>query len=104
MLQGDVDLRTWVRAGLGQRPRWWREVARWTEERREQWAERAAIPHTWVEIPGGIVFDPVDQLFFTRDGYYQTLHAKAEAHYTMAEAGQRAVTTKHYGPWHETTA
>jgi hypothetical protein len=46
----------------------------------------------------------VDQLFFTRDGYYQTLHAKAEAHYTMAEAGQRAVTTKHYGPWHETTA
>jgi hypothetical protein len=57
-------------------------------------------PHAWVEIPGGIVFDPVDQRFFTRKGYYQVLHAKAEAHYTMAEAGQRAITTNHYGPWH----
>jgi hypothetical protein len=38
-----VDLRTWGREGLGQGPRWWREVACWPEEDREQWAERAAI-------------------------------------------------------------
>jgi hypothetical protein len=59
-------------------------------------------PHAWVEIPGGIVFDPVDQLFFNRDGYYQTLHAESGPVYTPPEAEQRAVTTKHYGPWHET--
>lgn len=43
LLQDGVDLRTWVREGLGGKPRRWREVARWPEERREAWAERAAI-------------------------------------------------------------
>jgi hypothetical protein len=58
------------------------------------------FPHAWIEIPGRIVFDPLDQRFFTRKGYYQVLHAKAEAHYTTAEADQRAINTNHYGPWH----
>jgi hypothetical protein len=50
MLQGGVDLRTWVREGLGQGPLWWREVAQWPEERRERWAERAAI----MEVDGAV--------------------------------------------------
>jgi hypothetical protein len=57
------------------------------------------LPHAWVEIPGEIVFDPVTQAFYNRDDYYRVLHAKAEAHYTTAEASQRAISTNHYGPW-----
>jgi hypothetical protein len=30
LLQDGVDLRTWVREGLGGEPRWWREVASWS--------------------------------------------------------------------------
>jgi hypothetical protein len=51
MLQSGVDLRTWVREGLGREPRWWREVAAWPDVRREAWAERAAI----VEVEAGYV-------------------------------------------------
>jgi hypothetical protein len=56
MLQGDVDLRTWVREGLGQRPHWWHEVARWQEDRRERWAERAAI----MEVDGALSRDEAE--------------------------------------------
>jgi hypothetical protein len=59
--------------------------------------------HAWVELPGTWVFDPVDQDFFDRDAYYRVLHAEAERVYTHTEAGQLAFTTKHSGPWHETT-
>jgi hypothetical protein len=57
------------------------------------------FPHAWVEIPGEIVFDPVEQEFYNRDDYSHVLHAKAEAHYTTAEASQHAISTNHYGPW-----
>jgi DNA primase len=51
MLQDGAELRTWVREGLDQRSRWWRELARWPEDCREAWAERAAI----LEVEGGFV-------------------------------------------------
>jgi DNA primase len=43
MLQAGIDIRTWVREGLGGGSRWWHEVARWPSEQHEVWAERAAI-------------------------------------------------------------
>jgi DNA primase len=46
MLRTGVDLRTWIREGLGGEPRWWREVASWPDDRREEWAERACIMET----------------------------------------------------------
>jgi hypothetical protein len=59
--------------------------------------------HAWVEVPGGIVFDPVAQDFYDRRAYYRMLHAAAARVYTPAEAGQLAITMNHWGPWHETT-
>jgi hypothetical protein len=59
-LQAGVDLRTWVREGLGQEPLWWRDVAHWPEDRRERWAERAAI----LEIAGGLARDAAEQQAF----------------------------------------
>jgi hypothetical protein len=61
------------------------------------------FPHAWVELPGSIVFDPVDQRFYTLEDYYREEQAEAEAIYTPAEAGQVATRTKHAGPWHDTT-
>jgi DNA primase len=60
MLQDGVDLRTWVREGLGTEPLWWREVATWPEERQELWAERAAI----LEIDGGLPWDEAERQAF----------------------------------------
>jgi hypothetical protein len=60
-------------------------------------------PHAWVEVPGGIVFDPVDQYFYKRRAYYRRYDAAAARVYTPAEAEQLAITTNHWGPWHETT-
>jgi DNA primase len=60
MLQDGVDLRTWVREGLGLSPQWWRELARWPADRREQWAERAAI----MEFDSGLLRDEAEQQAF----------------------------------------
>jgi hypothetical protein len=60
MLQAGVDLRTWVRERSGSGARWWREVARWPEERREQFAERAAV----MEVDGGLVRDEAERQAF----------------------------------------
>jgi hypothetical protein len=46
VLQSGVDLPTWVREALSQGPHWWREVATWPDDRREQWEERACIMET----------------------------------------------------------
>jgi len=50
LLQDSVDLRMWVREGLGSESRWWRDVARWSDDHRERWGERAAI----LEVDGGL--------------------------------------------------
>jgi hypothetical protein len=62
MLQGGVDLRTWVREGVGGESRWWREVALWPDERRERLAERAAI----MEVDGGLGRDEAERQAFAR--------------------------------------
>ena len=60
MRQGGADLRTWVREGLGINPKWWRELARWSEGRRELWAERAAI----MEVEGDLLRDEAEREAF----------------------------------------
>jgi hypothetical protein len=62
MLQGGADVRTWVREGLAQEPSWWRELARWPEQRRELWAERAVI----MEIDGGLLRNDAERAAFAR--------------------------------------
>jgi DNA primase len=62
LLQDRVDLRTWVREGLGTDPKWWRELARWPEDRQEWWAERAAI----MEVAGGLIRDEAEREAFER--------------------------------------
>jgi DNA primase len=60
MLQAGADLRLWVREGLALPPRWWREMATWPDERREQWAERACI----MEIEGALQRADAEQQAF----------------------------------------
>jgi hypothetical protein len=60
MLQDGVDLRTWVREGLENEPKWWREVAHWPEKRRDLLAEHAAI----MEVDGGLVRDEAERQAF----------------------------------------
>jgi DNA primase len=57
MLQDGADVRTWIREGLGMQPPWWREVATWSNDRREHWAERACI----MEMDGGLVRDEAER-------------------------------------------
>jgi DNA primase len=62
MLQGGADLRTWVREGLGMHPKWWRDLARWPEDRQELWAERAAI----MEVEGDLLRHEAEREAFER--------------------------------------
>jgi hypothetical protein len=57
LLRAGVDLRTWIREGLDLEPKWWRNLARWPDARRELWAERAAI----VEVQGALTRDEAEQ-------------------------------------------
>ena len=41
----------WVREGIGAEPKWWRDLARWPEDRQEWWAERAAIMEVDAHLP-----------------------------------------------------
>ncbi len=50
MLQDGADVRIWIREGLALQPTWWRGLATWPDDRREQWAERAAI----MELDGAL--------------------------------------------------
>ena len=61
------------------------------------------FPHAWVELPGNIVFDPVDQRFYTREDYDRELQATAEAIYPPVQVEQWSLQTNHYGPWPDTT-
>jgi DNA primase len=56
MLQGGVDLRSWIREGLGLEPKWWRHVASWAADRRELWEERALI----MEFDGALSRDDAE--------------------------------------------
>jgi hypothetical protein len=56
MLQAGADLRTWLREGLALQPTWWRDVATWPADRRQQWAERACI----MEIDGALSRDEAE--------------------------------------------
>jgi DNA primase len=62
MLQDGADLRIWVREGLATDPQWWRELARWPENRRELWAERAAM----MEVEAGLSRDDAERQAFER--------------------------------------
>jgi hypothetical protein len=64
LLQEGVDLRTWVREGLGGESRWWRKFARWSEDRREQWEERVSI----MEMDGMLARHEAEQEAFDQMG------------------------------------
>jgi hypothetical protein len=60
--------------------------------------------HAWVLLPGGVVFDPVDQDFYHQAAYEALLGAAPEACYGAIEV--RAALTVHCnsGPWHKPAA
>jgi hypothetical protein len=57
------------------------------------------IAHSWVELPGGIVFDGVAQRFYTLAGYRAATEAAEEASYTSHEAAHLVLAGDHCGPW-----
>ncbi|QJX01095.1 hypothetical protein [Frigoriglobus tundricola] len=59
------------------------------------------FPHAWVELPGGIVFDGVAQMFCDRDGYQLTLGVAPERvrRYTPDEVNRLILESEHAGPW-----
>jgi hypothetical protein len=61
MLQEGADLRSWVQEGIGTEPRWWRELARWPNECRELWQERALL----MEAEGGLLRAEAEYQAFT---------------------------------------
>jgi hypothetical protein len=59
----------------------------------------APTPHAWVEIESTTVYDGVVGRFYDRTSYYETVRAVAEVRYTVREAAERIMVTKHWGPW-----
>lgn len=55
--------------------------------------------HGWVEI-GDVVFDGLEQRFFTRDSFYAATSARPEVRYDPVELARLVATTGHFGPWH----
>jgi hypothetical protein len=57
------------------------------------------LDHSWVELPGDVVFDGVVQAFFTRDSYYAVMAALPMDTYTTLETRRLFAAHGHPGPW-----
>jgi hypothetical protein len=57
------------------------------------------IPHAWVELPGGVVFDGVAQRFYDAETYRTALHPVEDQRYTVKEVARLIVATKMFGAW-----
>jgi len=57
--------------------------------------------HGWVELPGNILFDGVQQRYFDKDDYYRVMRAKPERTYSRTQALSKMATSGHKGPWHD---
>jgi hypothetical protein len=56
------------------------------------------LPHAWIEIGDGRVYDPVHDQYVATDEYMQS--AEIERRYTQAEARRMMLEANHSGPWH----
>lgn len=59
--------------------------------------------HAWVEMPGGVVFDGVVQMFCSREGYYRGMGVDTSRvwRYSPDEVERLSMQTLHTGPWHD---
>lgn len=58
-----------------------------------------SIPHSWVELPGDIVFDGVLQRFYNKQDYYREQKAVKVVEFTLKQACQEARRTRNIGKW-----
>src|SRR5438128_12206485 len=56
------------------------------------------LDHAWVELPGGMVFDAVVQVFFTRHSYHRVMSALRLDSYSVAQTERLLATHGHAGP------
>ena len=63
---------------------------------------RCGTDYAWVELPGNVVFDAVDQRFYDLVSFYHARHADQEVAYNCREVAALMVKEQHYGPWHLT--
>ncbi len=54
--------------------------------------------HSWVELPGNIIFDGVMQRFYDKNGYYSHYNCIKEAEYTVKEADAYSGLTRPLNP------
>ena len=57
------------------------------------------IGHAWVEFPD-VVYDGTLGRFYDRASYIETVHAVAEARYSVREFAEKISATGRLGPWH----
>lgn len=61
----------------------------------------ARFPSAWVELPGGVVYDPMTERHYRHEGFYEVLRAEKEAEYDRRGAANMVAEYENYGPWHE---
>ena len=59
------------------------------------------IGHSWVELPGSIIFDPNEQQFYDRDQYYEALAIESDVSYDGKSACGLMASSGHCGPWQD---
>jgi len=59
------------------------------------------IPHAWVELADGTIFDPVLDLWFSPDEWERGFSAEAAVKYDFDEVGRQSLVSMNMGPWHD---
>ena len=59
----------------------------------------AGIAHSWLELPGDVVFDGVTQRFYRQTAYYERRGAEVDRTFTVFEALLMTARHHHFGPW-----
>lgn len=64
-------------------------------------AQGRMIDHAWVVTETGFVYEPVTDRYFPKDELYREYQMKEITVYTVEEAMEMVIRTRHYGPWSE---
>lgn len=59
------------------------------------------IEHAWVELPTGLVYEPVAHTFYKKDTFYQRYNAEELKRFSPTEAAKLAIKFRHFGPWYD---
>lgn len=57
------------------------------------------IYHAWVELPNDLIYEPIADCLYRKEGFIKAYQADEDRRYTIKEARELAIKFERYGPF-----